>query len=142
MLFNLRVFNERLRRLTYMVDDRALVTRNERAIVRLSITSGIMMLAGGSAMGVVLVSHSIRFRFVGVVVLMVILNINGFAATKRAHAYRTGWVEARNGMIASLAEAFRRGMSGEEWAEAEQARTLAVYGVSVAGSESVESSEG
>ena len=48
---------------------------------------------------------------------------------RRAAAYRSGWLKGRNQMVAAMIEAERRGMSVNEWLEAEALRQYAVLGL-------------
>jgi hypothetical protein len=52
------------------------------------------------------------------------------SAIRRGLGYRSGWLDGRGAMLASLAEAHRRGMAADEWAALELSRDCAVMGVS------------
>jgi hypothetical protein len=123
---------DRLRALLGTIDDDLYVRQDLRAMRRLAIRGMITALAGGGALGVLMVGPLPGpVHWIAVAVLLVVLGNNGYAGGKRAMAYRQGWVDGRQAMINSMSEAFERGMSPEEWADAEQVRTLAVLGLGI-----------
>jgi hypothetical protein len=52
-----------------------------------------------------------------------------FVGMQRATAYRRGWLAGRGQMIGSMSEAFHRGMSLDQWVQAELTRDFAVMGI-------------
>jgi hypothetical protein len=66
---------------------------------------------------------------VATVVTGVALGMSAMPMTRRAHAYRAGWLRGRAQFVASLEEAHRRGFSLQQWLEAELARDLSVLGL-------------
>lgn len=56
------------------------------------------------------------------------LGWNATALFARALAYRSGWSDGREVMIASMSEAMRRGLTMNDWLIGEMERDAAVYG--------------
>ena len=53
----------------------------------------------------------------------------GIVSMRRASAFRTGWLDGRVAFVHAMAEAQRRGMTPQEWLEAELVRDYATLGV-------------
>ena len=53
----------------------------------------------------------------------------GIMSARRALAYRSGWLDGRAQMIASMGEAWRRGIDLPEWLQGEVERDLATLGL-------------
>jgi hypothetical protein len=53
----------------------------------------------------------------------------GLISTRRAMAYRSGWLDGRTAFVAAMSEAQRRRMSPGDWLAAELARDYAVLGI-------------
>lgn len=113
-----------------VVDDKALVRQDHRAMVRIQLIGIAMTVCGAGALGCLLTADGPP-RWIAWPVVVVIVVTNGYAGRKRAVAYAEGWVDGRTELVASMGEATARGMSAEEWANAEQARTLAVFGLGI-----------
>jgi hypothetical protein len=117
------------------ISDEAYVRQDLRALRRLAIRGVITAVAGGGALGVLMAGVVTGpVHWIASAVLLVTLCLNGYAGGKRAMAYRRGWVDGRQAMITSLTEANERGMSLAEGVDAERARTLAAWGISIPGS--------
>lgn len=53
----------------------------------------------------------------------------GLVSTRRAMAYRSGWLDGRTAFVSAMGEAQRRGMRPQDWLAAELARDYAVLGL-------------
>lgn len=64
-----------------------------------------------------------------IVVVGFYVGASALSATRRAHAYRSGWLDGRARMIDALREAMQRGHTLEDWIGGELARDYAALGV-------------
>jgi hypothetical protein len=53
----------------------------------------------------------------------------GIVSMRRATGYRSGWLDGRVALVRSMNEARQRGMTPQEWLEAELVRDYAVLGI-------------
>lgn len=58
-----------------------------------------------------------------------LVGIVALGGLRRATAYRSGWLEGREAMIAALSESLRRGMTPQEWLVSEYTRDMATMGL-------------
>lgn len=63
------------------------------------------------------------------IVVALYIGFGAFQTTRKMSAYRSGWLDGRMALLSSMREAQHRGMSIEEWADAELARDLSIMGV-------------
>lgn len=53
------------------------------------------------------------------------------SGTRRAFAFRNGWLDGRAQMIGALSEAMKRGLTLDEWIRSELARDSAALGITI-----------
>lgn len=72
-----------------------------------------------------------QYRTPALMLLGALLGWSAFGRTRRALSYWTGWLDGRQAMFASLAEATKREMPFTDWLDREADRSLAVAGYDV-----------
>lgn len=109
-------------------DDETYV-RDPRSSRRLAVAAAAWMLSGMGATLVLVWSEPGPMTAAASGLLGVMVARAAMARMRRATSYRSGWLKGRLVMVNALSESLRRGMSVEEWLQAEFERDAKILGL-------------
>jgi hypothetical protein len=111
-----------------MTNERALVAAGPKAFRRLWWRGTASLFVAAVALVVITTTDDAATELACATVLGFLVGISAHKPLSRAMSYRRGWLDGRNELLMSMAEAHKRDLSADQWINSERERTVYVTG--------------
>jgi hypothetical protein len=111
-----------------MTNERALVAAGPKASRRLWWRGTASLLVAAVALVVITTTDNAVTELVCATALGWLVGVSSHQALRQAMSYRRGWLDGRNELLMSMAEAHKRNLSADQWINSERERTVYVTG--------------